>query len=245
MLPMKKQNTLRLNCDLGEGVGNDAAIYPLIDQANIACGGHAGSEQTMEENIRLAKSHGVEIGAHPGYPDPENFGRISISMNSEALAQTVREQIGRLETIAHTHGLKLGYVKPHGALYNDMMRDESIFESIVRTVSQIDPRLELMILSSPRNETYETIATRYDIPLRYELFADRNYTAEGHLVPRTESYALLHNPVQIVERIRHYLDTGFLEAYNGIPLRLRGDSLCVHGDNPEAIAVIEALRDAL
>ncbi len=236
---------LRLNCDLGEGVGNDAAIYPLIDQANIACGGHAGSVETMEENVRLTKEHGVEIGAHPGYPDPENFGRVSIPLSPEALAQTLREQIGRLEVIAHTHGLKLGYVKPHGALYNDMMRDESIFDTIARTVSQIDPHLELMILSSPRNEVHESIAARYGTPLRYELFADRNYTPQGHLVPRTKPHALLHDPGQIVERIRHYLDTGFLEAYDGTPLKLRGDSLCVHGDNPEAIAVIEALRDAL
>ncbi len=236
---------LRLNCDLGEGAGNDAAIYPLIDQANIACGGHAGSEQTMEENIRLAKQYGVEIGAHPGYPDPENFGRVSIPLSPEALAQILREQIGRLEAIAHAHGLKLGYVKPHGALYNNMMRDEAIFETIAQTVSQIDPHLDLMILSSPRNEEYESIAARYGIPLRYELFADRNYTPEGHLVPRTEPHALLHDPGKIVKRIQHYLETGFLEAYDETPLRLRGDSLCVHGDNPEAIAVIEALRDAL
>ncbi len=242
---MKKQNTLRLNCDLGEGVGNDAAIYPLIDQANIACGGHAGSAETMEDNVRLAKEHGVEIGAHPGYPDPENFGRVSIPMSSEALAQMLREQIGRLEAIAQAHDLTLSYVKPHGALYNDMMRDEAIFETIAKTVSQIDPHLELMILSSPRNAAYETIAARYGIPLRYELFADRNYTPEGHLVPRTEPHALLHDPAQITGRIRHYLSTGILEAYDGTPLKLRGDSLCVHGDNPEAIAVIEALRDAL
>ncbi len=242
---MKQKNTLRLNCDLGEGAGNDAALYPLIDQANIACGGHAGSVETMEDNVRLAKEHGVEIGAHPGYPDPGNFGRTSIPMSSEALAQTLREQIERLEPIAHTHGLKLGYVKPHGALYNDMMRDEKIFETIARTVSQIDPHLELMILSSPRNKAYESIASRYGIPLRYELFADRNYTPEGHLVPRTEPHALLHDPKQISGRIRKYLDTGTLEAHDGLPLRLRGDSLCVHGDNPEAIAVIEALRDAL
>lgn len=242
---MKKQNTLRLNCDLGEGVGNDAAIYPLIDQANIACGGHAGSEQIMEDNVRLAKRHGVEIGAHPGYPDPENFGRVSIPLSPGELAQTIQEQIGDLEAIAHAHGLKLGYVKPHGALYNDMMRDEKIFDTIAQTVAQIDPHLDLMILSSPRNEVYESIAARYGIPLRYELFADRNYTPEGHLVPRTEPHALLHDPGQIVERIRYYLESGTLEAYDGTPLKLRGDSLCVHGDNPEAIAVIEALRDAL
>jgi len=241
---MKDTQTLRLNCDLGEGVGNDAALYPLIDQANIACGGHAGSEETMEENVRLAKQYGVEIGAHPGYPDPENFGRVSIPMSPEALAQMLQEQIGRLAAIARAHSLTLSYVKPHGALYNDMMRDEAIFETIAATVSQIDPHLELMILSSPRNEAYEAIASRYGIPLRYELFADRNYTPQGHLVPRTEPHALLHDPARVTERIRHYRQTGILEAHEGTPLKLRGDSLCVHGDNPEAIALIKALRDA-
>ena len=236
---------LKLNCDLGEGVGNDAHIYPLIDQANIACGGHAGDKATMETNIRLAKEYGVEIGAHPGYPDRENFGRVSIPMDSDSLRAMLEEQIGTLDAIARSHGLKLTYVKPHGALYNDMMRDPAIFETIARTVQDYDPTLSLMILSTPDAEPYERFADALGLDLRHELFADRNYTSEGRLVPRTHPDAVIHDREQIVRRIGHYLDTGHLLAQDGTPLTLRGDSLCVHGDNPEAITIIEALRDAL
>lgn len=236
---------LKLNSDLGEGIGNEARIMPLIDQANIACGGHAGDEETMRECVRLAREHGVEIGAHPGYPDRENFGRRSMQLEEEQLRELLAEQIGRLREIARAEGVDLAYVKPHGALYNDMMRDPELFERIVAAVAEIDPNLRLMILSTPEGERYEAIARRYGIGLIHELFADRHYTPEGKLVPRSEPDAVIHDPEDVLERIRHYRERGHLLCRKGTPLKLRGDSLCVHGDNPEAIALVEALRGVL
>ena len=236
---------LKLNSDLGEGVGNEARIMPLIDQANIACGGHAGDEETMRECVRLAREHGVEIGAHPGYPDRENFGRRSMDLGERELRELLEEQIGRLREIARAEEADLAYVKPHGALYNDMMRDPELFERIVSTVAGIDPNLRLMILSTPEGERCETIARRYGIGLIHELFADRHYTPEGKLVPRSEPDAVIHDPEHVLKRIRHYREQGHLLCREGTPLRLRGDSLCVHGDNPEAIALVEALRRVL
>jgi len=236
---------LKLNSDLGEGIGNEARIMPLIDQANIACGGHAGDEETMRECVRLAREHGVEIGAHPGYPDRENFGRRSMQLEEEQLRELLAEQIGRLREIARAEGVDLAYVKPHGALYNDMMRDPELFERIVAAVAEIDPKLRLMILSTPEGERYEAIARRYGIGLIHELFADRHYTPEGKLVPRSEPDAVIHDPEDVLERIRHYRERGHLLCRKGTPLKLRGDSLCVHGDNPEAIALVEALRGVL
>ncbi|HFC03297.1 MAG TPA: LamB/YcsF family protein, partial [Nitratifractor salsuginis] len=131
------------------------------------------------------------------------------------------------------------------ALYNDMMRDPELFERIVSTVAGIDPNLRLMILSTPERERYETIARRYGIGLIHELFADRHYTPEGKLVPRSEPDAVIHDPEHVLQRIRHYRERGHLLSREGTPLKLRGDSLCVHGDNPEAIALVEALRRVL
>jgi len=236
---------LKLNCDLGEGAGNDAQIYPLIDQANIACGGHAGSRESMEANIRLAKKYDVEIGAHPGYDDRENFGRISIPMSPQSLRSMLQEQIGTLDAIARSHGMKLSYVKPHGALYNDMMHDKIIFETIAYAVYDYDPALSLMILSTGNHASHKRFAASLGLTLYRELFADRNYASDGRLAPRAQADAVIHDQNQIVQRIKHYLDTGHLLSQDGTPLALQGDSLCVHGDNPEARAIIEALRDAL
>ena len=236
---------LKLNCDMGEGMAYDAQIMPLIDRANLACGAHAGSEALMHSNVLLAKQYGVQIGAHPSYPDRENFGRVSMQIDSEKLEALLGQQIGVLDIICQAHEVKLSYVKPHGALYNDMMREKKMFETILRAVSAYDSALQLMILSSPQNSEYAKIAAEHGITLIYELFADRNYTEEGGLVPRGEPDAVIEDTAQIVERIKHYQQQGELLSITGKLLQLAGDSLCVHGDNASSLAVIKALRDVL
>ena len=236
---------IKLNCDMGEGMAYDAQIMPLIDMANLACGEHAGDVQLMHTNVKLAKKYGVEVGAHPGYPDREHFGRVSMQMAPDRLAQLLHTQIGRLEHICNNEGMKLSYVKPHGALYNDMMRDEVLFETIVKAVGTYDASLKLMILSSAKNSEYDKIAAKHGISLLYELFADRNYTDEGRLVPRGEPDAVIEDVAKIVKRIVHYQQHGELLSITGKALQLTGDSLCVHGDNEASLAVIQALRDVL
>lgn len=234
-----------LNCDLGEGMPYDAQIMPLIDMANLACGLHAGSATLMQENILRAKAVHVAIGAHPSYPDKANFGRVSMQMDAAALQATLVYQISALAGLCQIHGTTLSYVKPHGALYNDMMADMAIFESVVEAVSVCSNRLKLMILSSPRNSLYEAVAAHYGIALLFELFADRNYTDESTLQPRSKSDAVIEEVDVIVARIRHYKEQGEIRSIHGKILHLECDTLCVHGDNEAALAVIAALREML
>ena len=236
---------IKLNCDMGEGMAYDTEIMPLIDMANLACGGHAGSEALMRSNIELALVHGVEIGAHPSYPDRANFGRKSMQMERAALVETIHSQIATLDRYCQTSGATLSYVKPHGALYNDMMREIEIFDTVMEAVSSYDSRLKLMILSSGQNAHYAKLASKSNLPLLYELFADRNYTDEGALVPRKQENAVIEEVDQIVARVGYYLETGTILSENNTALSLEGDSLCVHGDNEASLAVIKALRDVL
>ena len=236
---------IKLNCDMGEGMAYDAKIMPLIDMANLACGFHAGSPALMRENILLAQQYGVQIGAHPSYPDRENFGRMSMVLPMQELTALLQYQIAGLDGLCRANGTQLSYVKPHGALYNDMMRDSALFETIVQAVAAYDASLQLMVLSSAHNSAYAGIASKYGVTLLYELFADRHYTDEGRLVPRGEPNAVIEDVSQIVQRIRDYRESGVLQSLHGKPLKLPGDSLCVHGDNEASLAVIKALRDVL
>jgi UPF0271 protein len=236
---------IKLNCDMGEGMAYDTQIMPLIDMANLACGEHAGDAQLMRTNVQLAKKYSVEVGAHPSYPDREHFGRVSMQMAPDRLEKLLHRQIGQLESICNDEGVKLSYVKPHGALYNDMMRDKVLFETIVQAVGTYNDTLKLMILSSAKNSEYAKIAATYGIALLYELFADRNYTDEGALVPREERGAVIEDVVQSGKRTVHYQEYGELLSITGKVLNLTGDSLCVHGDNKASLAVIVALRDVL
>ncbi len=234
-----------LNCDLGEGMPFDKEIIPCIDMANIACGAHAGSDEIMRETISAAKTYSVEAGAHPGYPDRKNFGRVSIKMEPSDIKQELIKQIDRLQKIALFEGTNVSYVKPHGALYNDMMRDEDVFEAILQAISDYDKNMRLMILSSPQNSRYQKIAGRYDIDLLYEMFADRNYTDEGYLVPRSKPNAAIHDTDKIAKRIEDFRQTGHLQSIGGKELQIDCDTICVHGDNEESLEVTKILRNLI
>ncbi len=234
-----------LNCDLGEGMAYDEQIIPLIDMANLACGAHAGSPEIMRANVIRAKEHDIAMGAHPGYPDRENFGRVSIPMEAQKIKTEITEQISLLDGICRSENTHISYVKPHGALYNDMMRDDTLFETIVKTIAEYDKKLKLMILSTPENIKYRNTADQYGIGLLYEIFADRNYTDDGHLVPRSRSDAVIHDVDEVVERIRSYRDSGVLLSAHGKPLSIECDTVCVHGDNEESLRTVKALRAML
>ena len=236
-----------INCDLGEGYGpwqlaDEAAIMPYIDQANIAGGFHAGDPLTITRTLRLAHEHGVAIGAHPGYPDLVGFGRRSIPMNPEELRASFLYQVGALDALASSEGMRLSYVKPHGALYNDMMRDETIFSTLIQALEDTYPDLSLMILSTADNDRYGALAAQHHVQLLFEFFADRTYTDVGTLLPRTQPHAVIHDTPRVLAGVRQIITEGSVTTVGGHVLSLQADTICVHGDNPQAVALTRAIR---
>ncbi|MCW8331212.1 5-oxoprolinase subunit PxpA [Photobacterium sp. SDRW27] len=244
---------MKLNCDMGESfgawqMGNDQAVMPWIDMANIACGFHASDPDIMAQTVAWAISHHVEIGAHPGYDDKVGFGRRSVPHSLTSIAQLVAYQAGALNAICQLQGSRISYIKPHGALYNDMMADEAIFEAIIKAVAglnrnqQID--LKLMILAKSDNANYQEIAQYYKVQLLLEAFADRAYSEAGLLVPRSQPGAVYYNTERIKQQVVE-LAQGRVTTISGETLFLKADTVCVHGDNEQSIATIAALHKVL
>jgi len=241
---------MKLNCDLGESYGlwqkgNDGAIMPYIDQANIACGFHASDPLTMLKTVRLAAEHRVTIGAHPGYPDLLGFGRRSMLYPADELMAIIHYQLGALQAICHSENTRMSYVKPHGALYNDMMNNLAIFTCVCQAIAKIDCNLVLMIQALPDPAPYRQVAGEYGISLWFEAFADRHYLDSGLLVPRSQANAVIHENEQVIARCRHLKQHGQLLSINEKPLALQVDTLCVHGDNPAAPELVRELSRLL
>lgn len=239
---------MKLNCDLGEGfgsweMGQDEEIMPLIDSANIACGFHASDPLIMQKTAALAAKYGVSIGAHVGYPDLVGFGRRSMACSAEEIEAFVIYQCGALDAISKSCGTQVDYVKPHGALYNDMMKNDAIFKAIVRGISRYRDDLKLMILSTQANSNYEEMVEPFGVSLMYEVFADRAYTKEGLLVPRTQEGSVIDSVDKIIERMALLKNEKKLKTICGKNLELQADSMCVHGDNQKAVDLVKALRE--
>ncbi len=220
----------------------DEQIMPYIDMANLACGFHAGDPVTMHKSIKEAKANGVTIGAHPSYPDLEGFGRRHMHCSIEEIVSFVIYQCGALDALCQSYGVKISYVKPHGALYNTMMKDMEVFKAIVKAVSKYDKNIKLMILSNVENGKYALLAKKYNISLLYEVFADRAYQDDGKLVPRSQKGAVLHSQEEVLKRAKLLQEEGCIETINGKKLTLQADTLCVHGDNAHALTIIQALH---
>ncbi|CAA6815234.1 MAG: Lactam utilization protein LamB [uncultured Sulfurovum sp.] len=232
---------------MGEGfgaysMGLDEKIMPYIEMANLACGFHASDPVTMHKSIKLCKEHDLQIGCHPSYPDLVGFGRREMSCSSEEIISFILYQLGALSALCKSYDVKLSYVKPHGALYNAMMRDESIFRAITKAISKFDSNLKLMILSSGKNDNYAQLAQKYNINLLYEVFADRAYTNEGFLVPRSLKDAVIENKEEVLQRAKSLMRKGSLKSIDGKKLKLKVDTLCVHGDNKSALKLIKSLH---
>lgn len=243
-----------LNCDLGEGygvwrMGNDAAVMPFIDRANIACGFHAGDYAIMQDTVRLAKQHNVLIGAHPSYPDRHGFGRRAMQFSDDELRAMLLHQIGALDAICHAEQVPLSYVKPHGALYNAMQVDSQVFESVVRTLHALNRErtepLALVTLAKLHRETEVNLAARYEVPLLFEAFADRRYEANGELRARQFEGAVLHEQAAILTQALAFAKGTSIQSHDGSELWLSADTLCVHGDNPQALAAVKSIRENL
>ncbi|WP_082805317.1 5-oxoprolinase subunit PxpA [Pseudomonas sp. BMS12] len=243
-------NRILLNCDMGEGygawrMGDDEHAMPLIDQANLACGFHAGDPLIMRRSVALAMQHDVAIGAHPSYPDLQGFGRRHLSCSPEEVTALVLYQLGALDAFCRAAGTQVAYVKPHGALYNDLVRDDALFVAVLEACASYRRGLPLMVLALADNSRERRLAEAAGVPLLFEAFADRAYQADGQLAPRRLAGAVHHEPARILDQALAIARGKPFADLDGKPLQLRADSLCVHGDNAESLAVLRRLRAQL
>ncbi len=237
---------MKLNCDLGESfgiwqLGQDDKLMPHIDMANIACGFHAGDPDVINKTLLLAKKHQTEVGAHPSYPDKVGFGRRSIKCSSSEIITLMHYQIAALDGMAKIHGIEISYVKPHGALYNDMMSDDTVMDAIFQAISQYHRPLKLMLLATADAEQHKVKTQNYGIELIFEAFADRRYTENGSLLSRQHPKAMLAKQ-EIIQQVKSLLTKGRVTCQSGKQLVLHADCVCVHGDNEQAINVIKELK---
>jgi UPF0271 protein len=241
---------LLLNCDIGESFGNwtmglDAEVMPFIDCANIACGFHAGDPSIMRKTVSLALSNGVQIGAHPAYQDLVGFGRRSMAYTAQELQDILHYQIGALDGICRAQGGSLSYVKPHGAMYNDMMANPAQLRAVLQAVASYDRQLPLMLMATRDNSAAQQMGNEYGVTLWFEAFADRAYDSAGMLVSRQLPGAVHHDPEKIIQQALTIARGGDLVASDGSPLHLQANTLCVHGDNASSVAAVRRIRDAL
>jgi UPF0271 protein len=234
--------SIDLNCDLGEGCGADHVLIPLVSSVNIACGGHAGDDRTMRDAVRVARAAGVNIGAHPGFEDPANFGRVEIACSSDQIHSLITRQVSRLRAIALAEGAALGHVKPHGALYHVVNRDSSAARAVIEAIGAIDASLAVV---TPAGSALESAAIAAGLRPVAEAFADRTYQPDGTLTPRTQPNAIIHDPdaaaTQAIEIIRHQRAT----TIDGCTIEVRAQTLCVHGDGQQAVPILTHLRNRL
>ena len=232
-----------VNSDLGEGAGTDAAIMPLITSANLACGGHAGNESTMRSGVELAMKNKVAVGAHPGYPDRERFGRVALEMPGAELTEAVRRQIDSLVGVAARLGARVAHVKAHGALYNQAERDAAVARTILLGIQASAGGSDLLVFAPPGSAMH-TEAQGMGMRVAREGFIDRAYEPDGTLRPRTLAGALITDPAAAAAQALSFVRDGGVRATDGKLLKLEVDTLCIHGDTPGAPDIVRAVREA-
>ena len=236
-----------LNSDLGESfgpwsMGDDAAMLGVVTSANIACGGHASDPETMFATLRMAAERGVVIGAHPGYADPLGFGRRVIPMEPAEITRMVAAQVGALQGVAALAGAKVAYVKAHGALANLAADRREVADAIASAVKTLPGNLAILAISGTELEAAGRAA---GLPTYSEIFADRAYLPNGRLVPRSRPDAMVHEAKAAADRMIGFLDTGLMPVVGGDPIPLAAQSICVHGDSPDAVAMAREIRARL
>ena len=240
---------MKLNCDLGESYGqwhmaDDDKIMPFVDMASIACGFHAGDPLVMERAIKFAKIHRVQIGAHPSYPDLQGFGRRSMSMAHSELVALLHYQIAALQGMAGCQQQQVEYVKPHGALYNDMMAKDEVFKAVLHAVSSYHSPLPLVVQSTVNWQHHQNLADQVGVKLLFEAFADRRYQDDGRLLPRSQPGAVLDH-TQMLMQVETLINQGAVLSVSGAKVAIKADTLCVHGDNAEALEGVKSIRKLL
>jgi UPF0271 protein len=247
MTETQSTKSIDLNADIGEYTGTsgaalDDSILELVSSASIACGAHAGDMDVMQRTVNSAAARGVAIGAHPSYPDHENFGRREMEISEEELGEQLVSQIEALAGCCAKAGVELRYVKPHGALYNVAARDAKVARVIANAVRHVSPTLVLLGLADS-TMIYE--AEHVGLTAACEAFADRAYLANGTLLPRDRGGAVLHDADEVSNRALLIARDHYVQTVDGVRLEVKADSLCIHGDNPEALALVKATRRAL
>jgi UPF0271 protein len=241
---------MKLNCDLGESFGAwsmpvEKDIMSEIDQANIACGFHAGDPLVMKAALDIAKAHGVSVGAHPSYPDLQGFGRRSMVMQANELSACIQYQVSALVGMADIVGTQVSYVKPHGALYNDMMKNKDIRQTVMKSVGAMcQGELPLMVQATSQNQAILDEAKQHGVSLLFEAFSDRRYTDEGYLQSRQIAGAVLSQQDALIQA-KQLIEQGTVTTASGATLPIQADSLCVHGDTAGAVEIARQIRDYL
>jgi len=222
----------------------DEAVMPHVDQANIACGFHAGDPLVMQKTLTLAKKYDVCVGAHPGYPDLVGFGRRSINASDAEIQSMVQYQMAALDGMSANQGLIMEYVKPHGALYNDMMSKDNVRASIMQAVANYHRPVVLMLQGTPDAQQHREEADQYGLQIWFEAFADRCYEDDGRLMSRTKAGAV-HSRDKMLAQVQMLCDTGTVISASGKEIQLHANTLCVHGDNMEGVNAIAEIRQLI
>lgn len=234
--------TIDLNCDMGEGCGDDAELMRFVSSTNIACGYHAGDRDTMRRTIDLALEYGVAIGAHPGYLDRENFGRTAMDLPLDEIRKLVTDQVVALKEIADAAGASISHVKPHGALYNQAARDRELAGAIADAVAAIDPRLTLFGLSG----SFSISAGKArGLQTASEVFADRTYQSDASLTPRSDPNALIEETDVAITQVLNMIKYGRVRSTDGVMVKITAETVCLHGDGEHAVEFARALNAKL
>ena len=235
-------SAIDINVDVGEGVDIESQIMPFISSCNIACGGHAGNEKMMRSVIKLAKKYHVKIGAHPSFPDQENFGRVKMDISYAALFKSIKEQVESLNSILHEEQAQLHHIKPHGALYNLAASNEKVAKVVIEFMKSMVVPVKLYV---PYNSVIEKMAVKYNIPITYEVFADRNYNDDLTLVSRHENDALIYDADTLFEHVFTMISKSKVKTITGKLVEIKAETFCVHSDTKNAVNLIKNLDNRL
>ena len=238
---------ININCDLGEkskyhSIENDPELLNIVNSANIACGYHAGDEETMNMVIKISKSNGVSIGAHPSFNDPENFGRKRINLTSSEINKLITNQYKILQKIAQKHNEKVTHIKPHGALNNMACENFELANTIAKAINNIDKNIIFLV---PTGSQMEIAAKKLNMKIACEIFADRNYEDDGNLVSRSKDHALITDPELAKKHVLSMVKNQALNCYSGKQMPCEIDSVCIHGDNQSSLATAKSIRENL
>lgn len=234
--------SIDINCDVGEGVGNEAALFPMISSCNVACGGHAGDVATMQKVARLAKTFSVKVGAHPSYPDKVNFGREVMNVSSKDLKQSILGQLKDFNQILEQEKVELHHIKAHGALYNESAKNEWVAQVYLEAISDFGQNVPIYV---PFGSVVAEKAAEYGVPIYYEAFGDRNYNPDLSLVSRKLENALIEEPERVLDHILPIIKEGVVEAVTGEKINLESQTICIHGDTPSALQILTYLSQEL
>ena len=238
---------ININCDLGEkskhhSNKSDPDLLQIVNSANIACGYHAGDEETMNQVIKISKKNGVSIGAHPSFNDPENFGRERMNLNSLEIQKLIFDQYEVLQKIASKHGENVSHIKPHGALNNMACEDIELATTLAKTIKSISKDLIYLV---PTGSKMEDAAKKLDMKIACEIFADRNYEDDGNLVSRKKSHALITDPEQAKKHVLKMVKTQTINCHSGKQIPCVIDSVCIHGDNVSSLSTAKSIKENL